>query len=126
MKTRKNKYSVDTTMVVNPETGELGTIEKRKKYSVTLDSDPFYMVFIDYIAPLFSLTNATSKNVLSILCTKAAFNTGKVSLSTADRNEIMETLNIKKTALSNSLKELTDKKLISGSKGSYIINPQIF
>lgn len=38
----------------------------------------------------------------------------------------MNELDIKKTTLSNALKELADKNLISGSKGSYTINPQIF
>lgn len=126
MKTRKHNYFVDSTTVLDKETGELGTIENRKRYSVTIESEPFYMVFIDYIAPLFSLTNATTKSVLSVLCTKAEFNTGKVTLSTADRNEMCEYLGINKTAISRAIKELVEKKLITGEKGTYIINPQIF
>lgn len=38
----------------------------------------------------------------------------------------MNELDIKKTTLSNALKELSDKNLINGNKGSYTINPQIF
>lgn len=39
---------------------------------------------------------------------------------------MMNDLNIKKSSLSNILKELNDKNLIKGEKGTYIINPQIF
>lgn len=60
------------------------------------------------------------------MCNKAAFNTGQISLSSKDRLDLMNELDIKKTTLSNALKELADKNLISGSKGSYTINPQIF
>ena len=42
----------------------------------------------------------------------AAFNTGRVSLSAADRHEICEELNISKNVLSISLKELCEKSLL--------------
>lgn len=125
-KSRKNIYQVETKEVVDLETGEVGTIETVKKQKISFDSEPFYMVFIDYVAPLYKLSNATSKNVLAWMCNKATFNTGEISLSSKDRMDLMQELNIKKTTLSNTLKELTDKKLIAGGKGSYTINPKIF
>ncbi len=54
------------------------------------------------------------------------FNTGQVSLGAADRKKLCGDLGIKNNVLSNSLKELVDKSLIRGSKGSYFINPQVF
>lgn len=125
-KSRKNIYQVETKEVVDLETGEIGTIETVKKQKISFDSEPFYMVFIDYVAPWYKLSNSTSKNVLAWLCNKAAFNTGQISLSSKDRLDLMNELDIKKTTLSNALKELSDKNLISGDKGSYTINPQIF
>lgn len=125
-KSRKNIYQVETKEVVDLETGEIGTIETVKKQKISFDSEPFYMVFIDYVAPWYKLSNSTSKNVLAWLCNKAAFNTGQISLSSKDRLDLMNELDIKKTTLSNALKELSDKNLISGNKGSYTINPQIF
>lgn len=101
-------------------------IETVKKQNIEIDSEPFYMVFIDYMAPIFSLKSVTSKSVLSKLCAMAEFNTGKVSLSTADRKQICEELNIKNNVLSMSIKELCNKHLIDGSRGRYIINPRIF
>lgn len=125
-KSRKNTYFVETTEVVDKETGEIGKVENVKKQKITIESEPFYMVFIDYIAPLFNLSNSTAKSVLAWMCSKATFNTGQISLSPSDRETMMKDLNIKKSALSNILKELKEKNLISGDKGTYIINPQIF
>ena len=64
-KSRKNIYQVETKEVVDLETGEIGTIETVKKQKISFESEPFYMVFIDYVAPLYKLSNSTSKNVLA-------------------------------------------------------------
>lgn len=123
---RKNTYYSDTKTVVDLETGEIGTVETVKRAKVTIESEPFYMVFIDHIAPFYNLTNGTAKSVLTWLCTNAKFNTGQISLGSEDRKTICKELSISPTTLSNSLKELCEKKLISGKGGSYTINPQIF
>lgn len=125
-KIRKTTYRVDTKEVIDRETGEYGKIEIAKKQKIAIDSEPFYMVFVDYVSPFFNLSNITSKNVLVWMCNRAEFNTGKISISSKDRTCMMEELKVKKSAISNAIKELSDKKLISGEKGSYIINPQIF
>lgn len=64
-KTRKTTYHVESKEVVDVQTGEVGTIETVKRQKITIESEPFYMVFIDYIAPLFNLSNSTAKSVLS-------------------------------------------------------------
>ena len=123
---RKNVYNSVTKTVIDRTTGEISEIETIKKQKITIESEPFYMVFIDYMSPLFQLKNGTAKSVLSYLCAEAQFNTGKVSLSANTRKRICENLGITKTNLSNSLKELVNKKLLAGEKGEYKINPQIF
>lgn len=60
------------------------------------------------------------------MCQHAEFNTGRVSLTTADRKEITKTLDLSNNSITNYLKKLKDLKLISGENGSYTINPQIF
>ena len=122
----KNVYQVTTREVLDRTTGEIGFAETVKKQKITIESESFYMVFIDYMAPLFSLKNGTSKAVLSKLCEMAEFNTGKVNLSISARDKICKQLDIKKSTLSMCLKELVEKKLIAGSKGTYTINAQIF
>lgn len=123
---RKNIYNTTTTTVLDKETGEISTVEIVKKHRIEIESEPFYMVFIDHMAPLFNLKNGTSKAVLSMLCAIAEFNTGKVNLSPAERDVICDSLQISKNSLSISLKELCTKNLINGCRGSYVINPQIF
>lgn len=122
----KNIYDVKETTYLDSETGELVTVESVKRQKISIKSDSFYMTFIDYVAPFFQLKNGTSKSILSWLCGKAIFNTGQVSLGAADRKKLCEELNIRNNVLSNSLRELVNKALIMGSKGSYIINPQVF
>ena len=126
MAKRKITYSSEETTVIDRQTGEVAKVELHKRSKVHIDSEPFYMVFIDYMAPLYDLKNGTSKAVLSWLCTHAQFNTGKVSISSEDRKEMAATLNISKVTITQCLKELTTKKLISGKGGTYVINPQIF
>lgn len=60
------------------------------------------------------------------MCKHAEWNTGKVSLTTADRKEITKTFNLTNNSITNYLRKLKELKLISGENGSYVINPQIF
>lgn len=62
---RKNTYSSTQTVVVDKTSGEISSIETVKKERIYIESEPFYMVFIDYISPLFNLKNGTSKAILS-------------------------------------------------------------
>lgn len=126
MKTRKTTYDVKTQTVLDPSTGEYAEIETVKRQKIKVESDGFYMTFIDYTAPFFELKNGTAKSVLAMLCNMAQFNTGIVSLSATDRTNICKSLNISNTTLTNSLKELCNKKLLQGEKGKYQINAQIF
>lgn len=126
MAKRKITYDSKETTVVDRQTGEVAKIELQKRSKIYIDSEPFYMVFIDYLAPLYDLKNGTSKAVLSWLCSRAQFNTGKVSISAEDRKEMSAELDISKVTITQCLKELVTKKLISGKGGSYVINPQIF
>lgn len=125
-KRKTTNYSVTTNRVVDLQTGEVSEVETVKRQKISVESEQFYMVFIDYIAPLFELKNGTSKSILSFLCLNAKFNTGEVDLSPAKRAEVCKILNISKSTLTVCLKELASKNLIKGSKGSYKINPQVF
>lgn len=122
MKTKE----VTTTEIVNYETGEVKEIQRSKTYSFKVDSDKFYMTFVDYIAPMYKLTSASSKDTLSWLCSHAEFNTGKIVLAPAIRKQICEDISISPNSLTNALKKLVELHLIDGEQGVYMINPQIF
>jgi DNA-binding transcriptional MocR family regulator len=54
------------------------------------------------------------------------FGTTEVLLSTGVRNELSQELNMSTGSITNNLKALKDLNLISGEKGVFTINPQIF
>lgn len=123
---RKRVYRSEVKEILDKDTGEICTIEVTKHQTITVDSDSFYMTFIDYTAPLFNLKSTVAKSVLAYLCNRAEFNTGVISLSAQDRTDICEELKIHKSSLSQALAELVHKRLISGTRGKYTINGQIF
>lgn len=65
MAKRKITYDSKETTVIDRQTGEIAKVELQKRSKIYVDSEPFYMVFIDYMAPLYDLKNGTSKAVLS-------------------------------------------------------------
>lgn len=121
------KYQqITQTQTVDVNTGEILQYETQKTYTRKIESESFYMTFIDYIAPLFNLKSDAAKNVLNWMCCHAEYNTGKVQLTTNQRDLACEELGMKSNSLSNHLKKLKDLKLIDGDRGDFIINPQIF
>lgn len=114
------------TQTVDLSTGEIKEYETQKTYTRKVETESFYMTFIDYIAPLFNLKSDAAKNVLNWMCCHAEYNTGKVQLTTNQRDLACAELGMKSNSLSNHLKKLKDLSLISGEKGDFIINPQIF
>ena len=60
------KYQqVIQTQTVDVNTGEILQYETQKTYTRKIESESFYMTFIDYIAPLFNLKSDAAKNVLN-------------------------------------------------------------
>lgn len=118
---------VETIKTVDYTTGELieTQIETSKTFTKKIDKDKFFMTFVDFISPLYQLKSDTAKSVLSIMCCMAEYNTGKVTLSTAKRNDICNELKISPNTLTNCLKNLKDLKIIEGEKGEFEINPAI-
>ena len=112
--------------VVDTTTGEIITYESSKTFTKKIESDKFYITFIEYIAPFYDLKSNTAKDVLCWMCSHAEWNTGKVALTTNTRKDICNIFKISPNTLTNSLKKLKELKLISGEKGDFIINPQIF
>lgn len=111
---------------VDTQTGEIVATESSKTFTRKIKTDKFYMTFIDYVAPFYQLRSVSAKNILVYMCEIAEYNTGKVALTTGVRQELCYELAISSNTLTNNLKVLKDLKLISGERGDFIINPQIF
>ena len=122
------KRTVTTSIkeVLDPQTGEIIKYESSKTYKEKINSENFYMVFLDYMTPLLKIKSHITRHVLDKLCQLAEFNSGKVSLSTGNRKEICDQLEINSQQFSKALKQLKELNLIDGESGMFIINPYIF
>lgn len=111
---------------VNPETGEVTTIETAKSFTRKIKEDNFYMVFFDFIGSMYGLKPDKVRDLLMWMCVHAEYNTGIVRLTTEDRKEVQKQLSVSNNQITNYLKKLKDLKLISGKNGVFTINPQVF
>ena len=89
------------------------------------DSENFYFIFLESLAPSFKLSYGELR-LMNALNFKAVYNTGTFVLSMKQREELCETLGIKKQSLSNSLNSLKRKKLLAYDRGEWTINPTYF
>lgn len=109
---------------LNKETGEI--ITTSKTFTLKTSAESFYMTFVDNLAGVLQIKSLLDSKLLSILCTKAEFNTGIINLSASLRNEICLELKTSTQNISNSLNRLKKLELITGEKGTFKINPMIF
>lgn len=112
--------------IVDSSTGEVTRQEVQKIIKEKVDSENFYMVFLDYMAPLFKLNSDAARKVLDRFCQMAEFNSGRVLLPGPSRKELCDSLEMSANQLTNCIKKLKDCKLITGNGGEYKINPAIF
>lgn len=90
------------------------------------NEDKFYMTFIDYMNLIFKVKPEAAKSLLAWVRQHAEYNTGKISISAADRKNICKELNISNNCITNYLRSLKTLNLINGEKGTFMINPEVF
>lgn len=112
--------------IVDSQTGEVITYDSQKTFTEKINPERFYMTFIDYVAPLYKLHSEVARKILDWMCEHAGFNTGIVDLSASRRQQMCEDLKITGNQVTNNLKKLRDLNLISGDRGTFTINPEIF
>lgn len=112
--------------VVDATTGEIITMDTQKTFTEKVNPEKFYMTFIDYISPIYQLNSEVARRMLDWMCEHAIFNTGIVDLSTSKRQQMCSELKLANNQVTNNLKRLKDLNLISGEKGTFKINPEIF
>ena len=122
----KNFSQITVKEYKDPVTGELLSYESEKLFTQKIDKDKFYITYIDFIAPFFQLKSAKAKDLLIWMCNNAEFNSGRVLMPAEIRAQITKELDMSANGITNNLKALKDLNLISGEKGVFTINPQIF
>lgn len=123
------KHFLESTTVsrVDKETGEITETEIKKLVKINMGKqEGFYMTYFQYVAPLYELTYADDLKLIVKLCEWGEYDKGTVQLTSARRLEITTTLGMHNSNISKSLKRLLEKKLISGEKGEFQLNPVIF
>jgi len=123
-----SKHEVKSTVreYVDQDTGEISLIETQKTHIIKVVEEEFFMMHVKLLKNYYDLDHVSDFRLIVKLCELAEFNTGSVSISTGKRQEICKELNINTTNFSKYIKRLKDKKLITGDKGEYLINPGIF
>ena len=90
---RKYFVSKSTTNSVDQETGEMMVTEREKVVGIAIDDqDKFYMVFYTMAKQFYNIKSTKDVFLLSILAEMAGYNTGRVDLSPARREEICKEL----------------------------------
>jgi len=112
--------------IIDVNTGESVKVDTQKTFTEKINPEHFYMTFIDYIAPLYQLHSEVARRMLDWMCEHAEYNTGIVDLSTSKRQQMCSELNLANNQITNNLKKLKDLNLITGDKGSFTVNPEIF
>ena len=118
----KLQHTEETT---DHRTGEILTV--KKTFAVkSKKTEDFFFTFLSGLNAIIPLSRASDIKILTQLCVRAEFNTGKVKLASSDRKDILKLLAIKPQAFTNSLSRLKEAKLLTGDRGEYEINPQYF
>lgn len=112
--------------IIDVTTGELVKVDTQKTFTEKISPDNFYMTFIGYMSPLFNLHSDVARSILDWMCMRAEYNSGVVDLSTSKRQKMCSDLSITSNQVTNNLKKLKELGLITGEKGEFTINPEIF
>lgn len=126
--------TVDTT--IKDENGNERVFTSKKIFKHNADGENFYIVFVNYVQWMYDLKGVVPLKVLHALLEEASINTGKVSLSTGQRQQIINKLGISRGGFYKAIAQLEEVKAISKvyytdhttgevkeSAGDYHINP---
>ncbi len=123
----KYKSTIESIIVeaVDKDTGELTVTTQRKVVKHKVSADKFYMVYLHSINVYGELTGGEIK-VLAGLNTFAEYDTNRVYLTADRRIKICDIMNMTLGGVANCIMSLKKKDIISGTRGTYTINPYYF
>jgi hypothetical protein len=125
-RTRIKLVNEETVTDTDRLTGEVREVVTRKRYSIPVRTDEFFMTFIQFMGPFYEIRYADDFKVLAKMCSWAQMNTGEVDLTALKRKKMMEDLVMTKEQISRSLRRLKGLDLIRGEGGSYCVSHEIF
>lgn len=131
-------YVKSTEIVIKDEYGNDRVKTTEKIFKHDAEGENFYMVFVNYVQWMYDLKGVVPIKVLHSLLEEASINTGKVSLSTGKRQQIITRLGISRCAFYKAISQLIEANAISRayyinedtgeqieSQGDFYINPEM-
>lgn len=132
-------YVETVNTVIRDESGIERVVTSKKLFRHSAETENFYMVFVNYVQWMYDLKGIVPLKILHYMLEEASVNTGKVSLSTGQRRQIINSLKISRCAFYKAINQLVEAKAISKvyfvdrttgekkeSPGDYLINPTMF
>lgn len=133
------KRVIETTEQVLKDKDGTERVRTTKKVVVhKLETENFYMVFANYVHWLYGLKGVVPVKVLHYLMEHAQINTGRVAMTPGMRRDILEDLDISRTAFTKAIDQLVELKVLSRvyrtveetgemieRKGEYMMNPEM-
>lgn len=108
------------------ENGEIVEETTSKSWTITKNSEPFFLTYVNSISWIYGLKSVTTIKILYKLLEKSNYNTNKVDISAKLRKAICEQLDITQVSFSKSLKQLLDLKILKDCEDAYEIDPAFF
>lgn len=108
------------------ENGEIIEETTSKSWTITKNSEPFFLTYVNSISWIYGLKSVTTIKILYKLLEKSNYNTNKVDISAKLRKTICEQLDITQVSFSKSLKQLLDLKILKDCEDAYEIDPAFF
>ena len=78
----------------NPDGREIRTVTQHTHVINCGKEDQFYMVYFKHLASYFRINSVKELYLIAEMCSMAEYNTGKVSITTQDRQRICDLYNI--------------------------------
>lgn len=127
IKQGKNRFvGNEIITTVNSDTGEVINTEVSKKFVSKIETDNFFMCFIENMAGFYNIKHLSDVKLLTAMCELAEFNTGIVHMTKKTRQIIHDKTGISLTNMNKNLKRLKELGLIAEDEGDYTINPAVF
>lgn len=106
------------------DSGEL--VDVGKEFTVSLRKNTFYKTYINLMSKALGLSSSVDINLLTELCSIADPTTGKIFLTPARRLHLGVKCELSTQQITNSLKNLKNLDILTGTQGDYEISRSIF
>ncbi len=111
---------------VDSDTGEIINETVSKTFFVNSKSEPFFLTYVKGLSFIYGITSAAALRLLYKILELSEFNTDEVQISAPKKKKILEELNISEPCFTKAMKILNNKGLVTGSRGLYKIDKNIF